>query len=219
MISSPNSAALLSGAEAFAREELGPDTTGHDYWHARRVVRLTERIGREEGADLLVCGLAAWLHDVADYKIAGSDEEGMRRVAAWLKGQGVEEALRRHVLEIVGTMSFAGGGRPPMATLEGRVVQDADRLDALGAIGIARTFAFGGAHHRPLYDPAEPPRRSMSTEEYRANRGSSLNHFYEKLLLLRERINTAAGRRLAEERHRYLEEFVERFLAEWEGMG
>jgi len=209
--------AVLAAADEFAREALSQDSSGHDWWHVARVRRLARIIAREEHADGYVCELSALLHDVADYKIAGDEETGLRRVRDWLASQPVAHAVAEHVVEIIATLSFGGGNRPPMATLEGCVVQDADRLDALGAIGIARAFAFGGSRGRALYDPDEAPRSYMSKAEYHASTSSTVNHFHEKLLLLRGRMNTTYARRLAEARHHYMLAFLEEFAAEWEG--
>lgn len=208
---------LLAEAEAFAREELRRDSSGHDWWHIQRVVALARRIAREEGADTFICELAALLHDVADYKIAGDEEAGLAKVRGWLEAHGADTPTVARVMEIIATMSFGGGNRPPMRTLEGRVVQDADRLDAIGAIGVARAFAFGGSRGRALYDPEETPRAYSSTEAYHASTQSTISHFHEKLLLLKERMNTPFARRLAERRHRYMETFLEEFAAEWSG--
>jgi uncharacterized protein len=209
--------AVLAAAEAFAREQLAGDATGHDWWHTERVRRLARAIAHGEGADAFTCELAALLHDVADDKIAGDEETGMRRVREWLAGQPIAGAVRDHVMEIIATLSFAGGNRPPMRTLEGAVVQDADRLDAIGAIGIARTFAYGGARGRPLHEPGEQARTYATKEEYRASTASSTAHFREKLLLLKDRMNTAHARRLAEARHQYMVAFLEEFQREWDG--
>jgi len=209
---------VVARTAARVRELLAGDASGHDWWHIERVRRLALRLAGEEGADPLAVELAALLHDVGDWKMSGDPHGGARYAREWLGGLGVEPGLVEHVAQIVDTLSFKGAGVPtPMGTLEGKVVQDADRLDALGAIGIARAFAFGGSRGRPLHDPDAPPRLHASFEQYRAAGGATLNHFHEKLLLLRDRMNTASGRRIAEERHRYMEEFVARFLAEWEG--
>ena len=213
-------ARLLAAAEGFARAELARDSTGHDFAHIERVRRLAEIIAREEGADVFVCALAALLHDIADYKIAGDEATGLARVRDWLAAHHADAAgaeTTARVMEIIATMSFAGGARPPMTTLEGRVVQDADRLDAIGAIGVARAFAFGGAKGRALYDPDQAPRAAMTTEQYRAGDASTLNHFYEKLLLLKDRMNTQYARQLAAQRHAYMRAFLDEFLAEWSG--
>jgi uncharacterized protein len=177
------------------------------------------RIAREEKADLFVVELAALLHDVADWKFAGGDHDaGPRAAREWLMSQGVPSATIEHVADIIASLSFKGAGvETPMKTMEGQCVQDADRLDAIGAIGIARAFAYGGHKGRALYDPAMPPEPHASFEAYKKNAGPTINHFYEKLLLLKERMNTATGRRLAAERHVVLEEFLEEFFAEWAG--
>ncbi len=209
---------VVERTAAHVRELMAGDASGHDWWHVERVRRLALRLAAEEGADPLVVELAALLHDVADWKISGDADAGARHAREWLGSLGVETALVQHVADIVAGISFKGAGVPtPMATVEGAVVQDADRLDALGAIGIARAFAYGGSRGRPLYEPGDDPRLHASFAEYRSAAGSTLNHFQEKLLLLRARMNTSAGRRLADERHRYMEEYVRRFLAEWEG--
>lgn len=208
---------VLVAAEAFAREQHSRDSSGHDWWHIARVRTLARAIAREEGADAYVCELAALLHDVADAKLAGDDATGQRRVRDWLETHGVAPDVTAHVMEIIVTMSFAGGNRPPMRTLEGRVVQDADRLDAIGAIGIARAFAFGGSRGRAMHDPGERPRTYADKAEYNASGAATITHFHEKLLLLKDRMNTPYARRLAEQRHRYMLAFLDEFAAEWDG--
>lgn len=213
----PTQQDVLRRAEVFAREQLARDSSGHDWWHVARVCALTRSIGAAEGADAYVCELAAVLHDVADYKIAGDEETGLRTVREWLRANEAEGDTTERVMDIISTMSFAGGNRPPMTSLEGRVVQDADRLDAIGAIGIGRTFAFGGARGRPMRDPTSSPQNFQNEEQYRSATGSTINHFYEKLLLLKDRMNTRRGRELAEGRHQYMQQFLQQFYAEWEG--
>ena len=208
---------LPRAAEAFARQALAYDSSGHDWSHIERVRRVTRTIAHAEGADAYICELAALLHDVADYKIAGDEATGLARVRDWLDTQQADAATTARVMEIIATMSFAGGERPAMTTLEGKIVQDADRLDALGAVGVARAFAYGGAKGRAMYDPAQAPRERMSAEEYRAQPAPTINHFYEKLLLLKERMNTAYARQLAEERHQFMLTFLDQFYAEWDG--
>jgi uncharacterized protein len=208
---------VLAAAEEYARRELHHEGSGHDWRHIERVRNLARIIAREEGADLYICELAALLHDLADAKVAGDEATGQRRVSGWLVAHEVEPSVTERVMEIIATMSFAGGNRPPMTTLEGRVVQDADRLDAIGAVGVARTFAYGGSRGRLLYDPDIPPQTPTSAEAYHASDAPTLNHFYEKLLLLKDRMNTAYARRLAEERHAYMEAFLAEFYAEWDG--
>lgn len=208
---------LLQRAEEFVRQELGQDSSGHDVWHIVRVRRMAERIAEEEGADAFVCALTALLHDIPDEKLNESAEVGMHKLTSWLDQQEIDETSRQHVLEIINTMSFKGGNREPMRSLEGRVVQDADRLDAIGALGIARTFAYSGAKGQLSHDPDLLPRTNMSPEEYRKGKSTAINHFSEKLLLLQDLMNTATAKRIAAERHRYMEEFLQRFHAEWNG--
>lgn len=210
-------ARILASAEEYARSELRHESSGHDWRHIERVRNLARVIAREEGADRYICELTALLHDLADAKIAGDEATGERRVRDWLVALAVEPAVIERVMEIITTMSFAGGNRPPMTTLEGRVVQDADRLDALGAVGIARTFAYGGSRGRLLYDPDIPSQQHTSAEAYHASDAPTINHFYEKLLLLKDRMNTPYARRLAEGRHAYMEAFLAEFFAEWDG--
>ncbi|QDH22734.1 HD domain-containing protein [Saccharibacillus brassicae] len=208
---------ILEAAAALAQRELEHEGSGHDWWHIRRVTELAKRIGAAEGADLFICELAALLHDLADEKLVADPESGIRRTANWMLEHGVAEADTDRIMEIIATMSFKGGSGRPMSTLEGRVVQDADRLDAIGAIGIARTFVYSGKKGRPMHDPNLPVRQNMTPEEYRSGNDTAINHFYEKLLLLKDRLNTPCGRRIADSRHAYMEEFLERFDREWNG--
>jgi len=214
---------VLRRTGAFVRERLaetpGATATGHDWWHVCRVRRTALAIAAAEGGDPFVVELAALLHDVADRKFGGGDwGAGARAAAAWLRSLGVDHQTVDQVAAIIDGLSFKGAGVPtPMATPEGAAVQDADRLDALGAIGIARAFAYGGMRGRPLHDPDVPPTPHPTAAAYAAATGPTLNHFPEKLLLLEDRMQTATGRRLAEERHRFLEAFLARFLAEWDG--
>ncbi|WP_287417051.1 HD domain-containing protein [Oceanithermus sp.] len=203
--------------QAFGRRveaEFSDEASGHDWWHVWRVWRLARRIAAAEGAEVRTCELAALGHDVEDHKLgrpAGT-------LAAWLAEAGVDEATAARVVAIAQRVSFKGAGVPDaMPTLEGRVVQDADRLDAIGAVGIARAFAYGGAKGRLLYDPSETPQRHASFEEYKKTNSSSLMHFYEKLFLLKDRLHTPTAQALAEERHAFMEAYVQRFLDEWEG--
>lgn len=214
---SPECDAILASAIAFVREALAKDSSGHDWWHIERVTRMARIIADREGADPYVCQLAALLHDIADAKIAGDEETGQRNVRGWLEAQRVEPEVIAHVMEIVATMSFAGGNRPLMRTLEGRVVQDADRLDAIGAIGVARAFAYGGSRGRLLFDPEEQPQVYADKAAYHASTASTIMHFHEKLLLLKDQMNTPYARELAESRHRYMLAFVDEFEREWSG--
>lgn len=210
---------ILKATVDHIRQLLAGDSSGHDWHHIERVWKTAVTIGGGEGADLVVVQLAALLHDIADWKFHGGDDTaGPRAARAWLERFSVEAATIEHVCEIIATLSFKGAGvATPMRTLEGKVVQDADRLDALGAVGIARAFAYGGHKGRELYDPAVPPTPHDSFGAYKKNAGPTINHFYEKLLLLKDRMNTAVGRRLAEDRHRFMEAYLEQFFAEWKG--
>ena len=210
-------APLIAEAESHVRSLFESDSGGHDWWHLVRVRRLAEHIAQREGGDLTVIVLAALLHDVNDWKFADGDlEAGPQAVREWLVDHDGEAALADAVASIVAEVSFKGAGVATIpATLEGRIVQDADRLDAIGAIGIARAFAYGGSRGRPLHDPAVAPSLHRSFEEYRSSTGATLNHFYEKLLLLKERLHTETARRIASERHAFMSRFVDQFLDEW----
>ncbi|HEK9103025.1 HD domain-containing protein [Bacillus pfraonensis] len=199
----------------FVKNILEKDASGHDWYHIERVHKLAIVLSEQEGGNRFVIEMAALLHDVADEKLNESEEAGMKKVSDWLEGLGVAEEEKEHILHIIMNMSYKGGHGGNVDTLEGKVVQDADRLDALGAIGIARTFAYGGAKGRLMYDPNIPPREVMTKEEYRKNNDPSLNHFYEKLLKLKDLMNTEAAKKEAEVRHRYMEEFIEQFMKEW----
>lgn len=206
---------ILLEAEKYVKSLLEKDSSGHDWWHIHRVRGLARKIAANEGANIFICELTALLHDLADEKLIGDEEKGLEGINDWLKKNDVNEGDRQHILAIIKTMSFKGGTNLPVETLEGKVVQDADRLDAIGAIGIGRTFAYAGAKGQLMYDPAIPVREEMTKEEYRRGKSTAVNHFYEKLLKLKHLMNTDYGKKLAEERHQYLEEFLEMFLKEW----
>jgi uncharacterized protein len=210
---------IIQKTADYVCDVLADDATGHDWWHIHRVRQLALRIGRDEEANLFVVELAALLHDIADWKFHDGDETlGPRRASAWLAGQGVDPTTIDHVAEIVARVSFKGAGvATPMRSLEGNVVQDADRLDALGAIGIARTFAYGAHAGNPIHTPDAAPVQHESFAAYKSAKGTTINHFYEKLLLLADRMNTDTGRVLAKQRHAFMEQFLERFFAEWDG--
>lgn len=210
---------IIDKTVKLVEEKLGGDSSGHDHFHILRVRNLAVRLAKEEGADAYVVELAALLHDIADWKFHDGDLTAGPRVASeWLKSLGESDETITKVASIISEVSYKGAGTKTTPTsLEGKVVQDADRLDAIGAIGIARTFAYGGRFERVMYDPNEPPQMHKDFEAYKNSKGTTLNHFYEKILLLQDRLNTDSGRKLAAERHKYTEEFVERFLMEWEG--
>ncbi len=213
---------VIRQTEAFVRETLTDAEGGHDWWHIYRVWKNAQHIAaHEQGVDVLVVELGALLHDIADSKFHDGDEEiGPGTAREFLTSLGVHEEVVRHVENIVRHISFKGsldGAHEVWMSPELAVVQDADRLDALGAIGVARAFSFGGHVGNALYDPGIPPQRSISKEEYKKHNTPTLNHFYEKLLLLKDRMNTRTGKEMAVERHRFLERYLEQFLAEWEG--
>lgn len=199
----------------FVKHILEKDASGHDWYHIERVHKLAISLSEKEGGNRFVIEMAALLHDVADEKLNESEEAGMKKVSDWLEGLAVAEEEKEHILHIIANMSYKGGHGGNIETLEGKIVQDADRLDALGAIGIARTFAYGGAKGRLMYDPNIPPREVMTKEEYRKSNDPSLNHFYEKLLKLKDLMNTEAAKKEAEVRHHYMEDFIEQFMKEW----
>ncbi|MEI3605879.1 HD domain-containing protein [Pseudogracilibacillus sp. SE30717A] len=208
--------AIIIRARQFVQEQHQNDYSGHDWWHIMRVTDTAKIISVQEGGNDFVVELAALMHDLADEKISGSEKEGLKKVNKWLKENGVKEDEILEINEIITTMSFKGGNRKPMSTIEGKIVQDADRLDALGAIGIARTFAYSGAKGQPIYDPELPPRvGSMTYKDYRHGKSTAINHFYEKLLKLKDSMNTEYGKKLAEERHNYMMQFLEQFFLEW----
>ncbi|CAM4267774.1 HD domain-containing protein [Saccharibacillus endophyticus] len=208
---------ILQAAAALAKSELEHEGSGHDWWHIHRVTELAKRIAAAEKADLFICELAALLHDLVDEKLVDDPEAGMKRTESWMLENDATAEEAAHVVEIISTLSFKGGAGKPMTTLEGKVVQDADRLDAIGAIGIARTFVYSGKKGRPMYDPNIPVRQEMTPEEYRNGKDTAINHFHEKLLKLKDLLNTDSGLAIAERRHAFMEEFLERFDREWNG--
>lgn len=212
---------IITNTINYVKDLLQGEGSGHDWWHIYRVWKNALHIATlEKGADLYIVELAALLHDIGDHKFHNGDESvGPRMVRAWLEKQGVDETTIQEVCDIVSGLSFKGAGTSSaMPTLEGRIVQDADRLDAIGAIGIARTFAYGGHKGRELYNPEISPEQHQSFEAYKSSTGPTINHFYEKLLLLKERMHTPTARTMAEGRHQYMKAFLSQFYAEWEGV-
>jgi uncharacterized protein len=209
---------LVDRVAATVREQLAGEPTGHDWWHTDRVRRVACRIATIEGANMLVVELAAILHDLGDVKVTGDIDASRSMATEVLTSAGAGSAITHDVQAIINDMSFQGAGvQTPALSLEGRCVQDADRLDAIGAIGVARVFAYGGHIGRPIHDPDEPPVLHATPESYRTHTGTSINHFHEKLLLLRDRMTTSAGIRIAERRHQFLVRFLEEFELEWDG--
>jgi uncharacterized protein len=211
---------LIVATARFIEDKFAGEGSGHDWAHIRRVWLMARRLAADTpGADPETTELAALLHDIADWKFHGGDyEAGPRAARAWLLSQQAQPALIDRVETIIREVSFKGlGVATPVSSLEGALVQDADRLDAIGAVGIARAFAYGGHKGRPLHDPAVAPVAHESFASYKQSTAPTLNHFYEKLLHLKDRLNTPAARAVAAGRHQFMEEYVARFLAEWEG--
>jgi len=211
---------VVNDTISFVKKQLQKAEGGHDWFHIERVYKLALRIAQHESdVDILVVQLAALLHDIADSKFHDGDETiGPRLAREFLSKQQLPTEQLEQVIAIIENISFKGGNQvQTYFSKELAVVQDADRLDAIGAIGIARTFNFGGFKNRPLYDPAIPPDLQLSKEAYKKSTAPTLNHFYEKLLRLKDLMHTETARELAAERHQFMEQFLSRFYAEWEG--
>ncbi|HQX03853.1 MAG TPA: HD domain-containing protein [Flavobacterium sp.] len=203
----------------FVKDKLQNAEGGHDWFHIERVYKNAISIAETETCDLTVVKLGALLHDIADSKFHDGDEEiGPQKARNYLESQKVSEEIIKHVIQIIENISFKGGNfEKQFTSKELEIVQDADRLDAMGAIGIARTFNYGGFKNRSIYNPTIAPKLNMSKEEYKKSDAPTLNHFYEKLLLLKDKMNTETGKKMAQERHRFMELFLGQFYAEWEG--
>ncbi len=211
---------IIEQVSVEVKRKLDGEGSGHDWWHVVRVWNTAKRIGVVENADMFVVELAALLHDIADWKFHnGDDTVGPKIARQILEKYSVPVEIIDHVCAIISGISFKGAGvKTKMKTLEGKVVQDSDRLDSIGAIGVARTFAYGGYRNRPIYDPTKNPSVHQSKEEYLKSENSpTINHFYEKLLLLKDRMNTETAKEIAEGRHRFMEKYMDRFFQEWNG--
>ncbi len=211
--------ALITNTIAFVKQELANAEGGHDWFHIQRVYNNALLISKTETVDLLVVQLAALLHDIADSKFYDGDETiGPLKAELFLKSQDVEVSTINHVIAIIKHVSFKGGNfKNEFTSNELDVIQDADRLDAIGAIGISRTFNYGGYKKRAIYDPAILPKLNMTKEEYKSSTAPSINHFYEKLLLLSDKMNTITAKGIAKKRHNFMEFFLEQFYDEWNG--
>ena len=211
--------AIIGSVAEEVKAKFLEEGSGHDWWHIERVWRMARRIGKAESADLFVVELAALLHDIADWKFHGGDETvGPRTAAEVMARHGVDDETIGHVCDIIAHLSFKGAGVPStMETPEGKVAQDADRLDAIGALGVARTFTYGGYKGLLMHHPERPPVLHKTKEEYMQWKGTSFNHFHEKLVLLKDLMNTETARGIAEGRHAFMEAYMEQFLAEWAG--
>ncbi|QGH33846.1 HD domain-containing protein [Gracilibacillus salitolerans] len=205
---------VIQKTAEMVREKLLGEGSGHDWYHIERVTTTAKKLAHQENANLFVVSLVALLHDLADDKVVDSEEEGLRAIQEWLGQSGVEKHDMDHILSIIKNMSFKGGNGKQLDTIEGQVVQDADRLDAIGAVGIARCFVYAGKKGQPIYDPELEVREQMTKDEYRKGQSSAIHHFYEKLLKLKDLMNTKAGYQLAQERHQFMEQFLDTFYME-----
>ena len=210
---------IIDNTILFVKQQLENAEGGHDWFHIERVYKNALLIAEGEDCNLTVVKLGALLHDIADSKFHGGDETvGPKTARAFLESQNVKEDIILQVIAIIENISFKGGNfEKKFNSKELEVVQDADRLDAIGAIGIARTFNYGGFKNRPLYNPNIQPNMNMNKEEYKNSESPTLNHFYEKLLLLKDKMNTETGKKIAQKRHDFMVTFLSQFYAEWDG--
>lgn len=201
----------------YIKDVFSKDATGHDWWHILRVRDMALKLSDIEKADPYLVEMAALLHDLDDWKL--SEGEGLSKASKWLDEIDEPSNSKAQILDIIETVSFKGAGVDTIpASIEGKVVQDADRLDALGAIGIARAFSYGGNKNRSMYEPGEPPNTHTSFDDYKKSKGHTVNHFYEKLLLLKDRMHTASGKRVAISRHAFMQVYLDQFFMEWKGI-
>ena len=205
----------IQKTKEFVREYFNQESSGHDWWHIHRVWQLSKKIAPIEEANLFLVEMAALLHDLDDWKLFGNGSSESKS-KKWMSGIGIEKDSLDQILQIIDEVSFKGAGVDTSPTsLEAKVVQDADRLDAIGAIGIARTFAYGGHKNRLIYDPDIEPEMHQSFSAYKKSMAPTINHFYEKLLLLKDRMNTETGKKLAKTRHQFMEDYLQQFFLEW----
>jgi uncharacterized protein len=211
---------LIENTISFVKKELKHAEGGHDWFHVERVYKNAMGIAATENVDMSIVALGALLHDIADSKFHHGDETiGPKKAKDFLTSEGVSKTKIEHVVKIIENISFKGGNTAQkFQSKELDVIQDADRLDAIGAIGIARTFHYGGFKNRAIYDPSIKPKLDMTVSEYKKSTAPTINHFYEKLLLLKNRMRTNTGRKLAQQRHDFMQRFLEQFYAEWEGI-
>lgn len=209
---------IIDDAIEYVKNIFENDHSGHDYFHTLRVYKTASGIAEQERADLKVVQLAALLHDVDDIKLSPETHKNKDRAVAFLRAHGVSEATVKTVCDIIGEVSFKGTDSVVPQSIEGKCVQDADRLDAIGAIGIARAFAYGGSHNRVIHDPDIKPAMNMNADEYRNHVSTTVNHFYEKLFLLKDLMNTATAKEIAKQREEYMRAYIKEFLDEWDGI-
>lgn len=215
MLFEPFENALLKRTEDYIRNYFENEGSGHDWWHIHRVRKMALNLAESEGGDRFIIEMAALLHDLDDWKLNSGNES---KTAKWLKTMQIDELEAEKILEIIEQVSFKGARVENKAiSVEAKIVQDADRLDAIGAIGIARTFAYGGHKSRPIYHPDIKPVMHTDFESYKSNTAPTINHFYEKLLLLKNTLNTVTAIEIAKNRHIFMEMFLAQFFAEWDG--
>ncbi|SCH61179.1 putative hydrolase [uncultured Clostridium sp.] len=209
-----NKPLIIEETKLFVKDKLKKDGTGHDWYHIERVYNMAKYIGERENANMFIVEMAALLHDIDDWKL--SDSYSTSLTESFLKSVSVDKEDFDDIMNIINTMSFKGGVvSSKQNTIEGKIVQDADRLDALGAIGIARTFAYGGSKNRLIYDPNIDPIEFKSLDEVKYKENHIINHFYEKLLKLKDLMNTEIAKDIANERHEFMEQFLHKFYNEW----
>ena len=208
---------IIQKTVEYIKQEFGNDSSGHDWWHIYRVWKNAITICRHEKANAFVVELAALLHDLDDWKFNEGEDETPHHAKAWMQQRDVDPRVNEQVCEIIMNVSYKGAQvKNKMKSLEGFIVQDADRLDAIGAIGIGRAFAYGGYKNRPMYDPESSNQMHASFEEYKNSKSATINHFYEKLLLLKDMMNTSTAKQIAEQRHEVMLRFLDQFMNEWE---
>ena len=209
---------ILLEVATYVEQKLSGEGSGHDWWHIVRVRNMAKNLALAEGGDSFICQLAALVHDLVDDKLVADEGLALAEVRDLLTRLGVKSDQTDQVLAIIQAISYKGGSQNHLdLTLEGQIVQDADRLDAMGAIGVARTMAYSGYHGRVIHDPEVAVRQNMTLEEYRSHQGTAITHFYEKLLLLKDLMNTKTAQELAKRRHAFMEAYLEQFFAEWDG--
>lgn len=211
-------AEIVKQTEAYIKKEFAGGRAAHDWYHIKRVYQQALAIAKQEGGDVFIIKMAALLHDLDDFKFSRQPEK-LPKTKKWLNHfPQLSAAEIKQIVDIVKNVSFKGGQvKDRMSSKEGKIVRDADRLDSIGAIAIARIFTYGGAKNRAIHDPEQKPQIHRSFQAYKSNKSTSLNHFYEKALLLKDRLQTNTARRIAQSRHAFMQEYLKHFLAEWSG--
>lgn len=209
---------IINDALEFVRNTFNDDYSGHDYFHTLRVYKMAARIAEQENANLIIVQLAALLHDVDDIKLSPETYLNKGRAVDFLRKHDISEEMIKTICNIIDDVSFRGTDSITPETIEGMCVQDADRLDAMGAVGIARTFAYGGSHNRIIHDPEIKPTVNMNADKYQNHLSTSINHFYEKLFQLKNLMNTDTAKKIAEQREDYMRTYISEFLDEWDGI-